>query len=72
MRNLFIYIDKIIIIINDNYLYLYLVNFINMMASSRRVRVSRIIQKRKVLRLLPAILVGSKKEYFSLLSTSGI
>jgi len=32
------------------------------MASSRRVRVSRIIQKRKVLRLLPAILVGSNRQ----------
>ena len=43
-----------------------------MMASSRRVRVPRIIQKRKVLRLLPAILVGSKKEYFSLLLIFGL
>jgi len=35
------------------------------MASSRRVRVPHIIQKRKVLRLLPAILaaVGSKIEF---------
>jgi len=32
------------------------------MASSRRVRVPRIIQKRKVLRLLPAILVGSSRQ----------
>ena len=33
-----------------------------MMASSRRVRVPRIIQKRKVLRLLPAILIGSSRQ----------
>jgi len=43
------------------------------MASSRRVRVSRIVQKRKILRLLPMMLIGNngKKEYFSLLSISG-
>ena len=33
-----------------------------MMASSRRVRVPRIIQKRKVLRLLSAILIGSNRQ----------
>jgi len=32
------------------------------MASSRRVRVPRIIQERKVLRLLPTILVGSSRQ----------
>jgi len=32
------------------------------MASSRRVRVPRIIQKRTVLRLLPAILVGNSRQ----------
>ena len=30
-----------------------------MIAPSRRVRVSRIVQKRKILRLLPTMLVGS-------------
>jgi len=32
------------------------------MAPSRRVRVSRIIHKRKILRLLPAILVGNSRQ----------
>jgi len=49
----------------------YLIEFINMTAPSRRVRVSRIKHKRKILRLLPTIIVGSKKEYFSLLSLFG-
>jgi len=32
------------------------------MAFSQRVRVPRIIQKRKILRLLPAMLVGSNRQ----------
>ena len=48
-----------IIIIIDNYYYL--VKFIDMMVPSRRVRVSRIVYKRKILRLSPAILVGSSR-----------
>ena len=61
-RKVYSYVNRIIIIINDNCLYQYFINFINMMAFSRRVRVSRIMQKRKVLRLLPTILVGSSRQ----------
>jgi len=64
-REIYFYSNRIIIVV-DNCLFPILIDFISMMAPSRRVRVSRIKHKRKILRLLLTISSRQQKGVFLL------